>query len=558
MNLKSDIIEKYISLYNLPNTKIIDSSDESKFDFYSLNKIPKGIGLADTIFLDSNNELKYGFLKNNNEEEMQLCIGYTGSGKSQRLVLQQVRVAISRGHSCLITDTSGQLIDYLYDFLKERNINIKIINFGNTGKSDKYNPFYSEAQKVKKHNRLFSSTEQLCEDFAKIIVNSNTSDPSWSKGARSLLSGVLLGLFEGIVEGVVMPEEVTIFNMIKSFHWLRGQITSNNNIADLGEIDYYRHKDRFSKSMQRIIPYAENADTTRAGYFGVASDYLSDVENEIIYDITSSNTFDISELWTKQTVVFVNTADKSIGDMISSLLVNDLYEKAIDESSKSVSKRLPRVIQLFLDEFANIKFTDNKQFELMLTTTRKMQIFFNMYIQSYSQLSTKFGEATTNTILANCTQVFLGTRDYESRAKFARSCGKKTIESFGSFCGITHPELAQIDVLNPEQLGLLKKGEMYILRQGYDVIKTYFEAAYKCDGFVPNSAYYDKFPTVKIDYENNYLVQPLMVKPVNPNTLTLKNLKKIMVEKDIEEYEYIIENNNYTSSITVKKLLKRG
>lgn len=558
MGIKNDIINRYIIDNNLPNAKIIDSKDSSLFDYYPLDNIPAGIGLADTIFLNEKNELIYGFLKDNKEEEMQLCIGYTGSGKSQRLVLQQAKVAIERGHSCLITDTSGQLIDYLYDYLKLKNVNIRIINFGNTDKSDRYNPFYNEALKVKKFKKVFSSTEQICEDFSKLVVSGTTTDPSWSNGARSLVNGLVLSFFEDVASGMIEPEDVTIYNVVKSFHWLMEEVTKNSSIADLGSMDYYKDKDSFCSSIQHIAPIAQNADTTRAGYFGVAADYVNEIENEIIYEITSSNTFDISELWTKQTVIFINTADKSIGDMITSILVNDLYERAIDESSKSVTKRLPRVIHLFLDEFANIQFTDNKQFELMLTTTRKMQIFFNMYIQSYSQLITKFGEATTTTILANCTQVFLGTRDYESRSKFAMSCGKKTIESFDSYCGSGHPGLVQVDVLNPEQLGLMKKGEMYILRQGYDVIKTYFEAAYKCKDFIPTKTYIEKFKSNKYDYENKIMIQPLIVKKVNVKKLNERNLTDYISRRELEEYENIINNNTYSSFILMKKFERLG
>lgn len=558
LNCKQELLEQYIKEFNLPNNKIIEHTDENYFDYYDVNSIPKGMGLADSIVLNDDGTLKYGFLKGHDGEEMTLTVGYTGAGKSQRLVLQEVRVAVQKGHSAVVTDTSGQLVDYLYGYLKEKDVNVKIINFGNTQKSDRYNPLLLAANECKENKCITEYAEIIANDIVKLIVDKDTKDPAWSYGARNFLLGLIYGLFENVAKGTIEPEDVTLYNLVQQFFWINEK-ASPKGANELREIEYYRDVDLNSMSYKNMVPIIACPDSTRACYLSTLYDYMGKINNSIFYDITSSNTLNISDLWEKQTVIFINTADKEIGDIISSLFINQLYKESMEKSMQTVTKKLPKIIDVFLDEFANIRVTDDKTFIKMLTTTRKMQIFYHMYIQSYAQLEAKCGDAGgMSTIMSNCTLIFMGSGDYGSREQFANNAGKRTIESISTYCTNEIPQITQQYVLNPEQLGKLKKGEMYISRQGYDVIHTYFEAAYKCKEFIPEQTYENLFEDNTYDYKNNVIIQPLMIKTINPKLVTPSTFNRILGDEGVEEYKFIIENGFYSNFYEMRKLEKLG
>ena len=559
MNRKIKMIDKYIEENNLANSKMINYDNKELFDFYEFENIPEGMSLSDSIFKDKDGKIKFGFLKNFKGEEMRLITGYTGGGKSMHYLLPQLLVSLKRGHSAIVTDNSGQLMDMCYKYLLDNKINVRILNFGNTSKSDCYNPFYKTVLNCKLKGKITKEAEELIEKFAKIVVTlENSKDIIWPLGGRSILKGLIYGMIEAVIEGAIEVEDVTIYNIVQQFYWLNNEIVKSEILLKLVDVDYYKNRSRFDRSLQHIAPYAENAKVTRAGYLGTLNDNLQKINNSYVFDITSESSFEISELWEKQTVIFINTADKNCADIFTSLFITQLYAEAFEESMKTVSKSLPRTIQLFLDEFANIPLCDKEQFTKMLTTARKMRIFLNMFIQSYTQLTSKFDDYVSNIIFANCTQVFIGTNDYSSRKQFSLSCGMQMIESFSSFCNITFPELSNVPVLTPEELGKMKKGQMYILRNGYDVINTFFEGAYNMELFKDKCKYENLFPERKFDYEERMVLQPAMVHTIPLEKWTSTLLAEKFTNDELDEFANIYKTKNSKDIVLLQKACKYG
>lgn len=559
--IRQKTINNYIEKNGYPNAKIIHFKDPLYFDFYDVNHIPKGLALADSVVLDEYGHLRYGFVKGFDGEEMRLITGYTGSGKSMRYLLQQLMVAVKKGQSAVVTDMSGQLIEYAYDFLLKEKINVLVLNFANTKKSDTFNPFYTEAKKCAEAKKILVSADQLMDSISNVIIHSKCEkDESWQMGAKSLLKGIMLGLFEELIDGIIQPEDITLNNVIQQFFWLRGETEKQGSIARLKDVDYYCKKDKTSRSMQLILPIAECAPVTRSGFYGVLCSNLSEINNEFMFDITSSNTINLSDLWEKQTVLFINTGGKTAGDVVTSMLVNQLYLDAMEASSKNLNKKLPRPIQLFLDEFANISFGDNKHFEKMLTTTRKMQIFFNMFIQNYTQIRTKFGEDGASTITSNSTEIFLGTKDYESRREFANSCGQRTIESIESVYQGGEPKLNFVNLISPEELLKMPKGTMYIVRNGYDMIKTQFEAVYNCKDFIPSNSFENDYTDKRSDYVEKTVLQPMMVKKLNLKKIDFDTLSDVLSAEEMDLYMSLYDSKTlkHEDKISIKKFERLG
>ena len=541
MNSREQAVINYIQENNLPNAKILNNNDDV-FTYYDYDHIPAGLALADSIKLDEEGKPLYGFMKDNTGEEMRLIVGCTGIGKSTRYLANQLLVAAKKGHSAIVTDLSSQMLEYTYNFLKKEHINICVLNLDDSNHSDSYNPLALEAKRCKELGKITEDAENLIDSIANVIITDGiTKDKEWSDGARSIFKGVTRGLFEALLEEKIEEKDVNLYNAIMQCYYVRQEIVKENRINKLMDVDYYKWKKYPSQGDQLIIAQVESAPVTRSGYFSVLFSALTKMNNKSFFDVTSSSTFKISDLWEKQTVLFINTNNNEYSDIVAGLLVNELYREASREANKKYLKNLDRPVQLFLDEFANISFGSRNQFEKMITTSRKMHIFFNMFIQNYNQIVTKFGEYgenVLNTIRSNSTEIFLGTKDYDTRQVFASSCGRTTHESLESIYKDEAPVLVTQDLLTPESLRKIKQGEMFIDRLGYDICLTYFEAIYNMPGFKPSNDYKKNYNKKKYDYEKEVVLQPMMVKKVNLRLSNEKIKESVHIDilNDYEDY----------------------
>lgn len=108
-----------------------------------------------------------------------------------------------------------------------------------------------------------------------------------------------------------------------------------------------------------------------------------------------------------------------------------------------------------------------------------------MILQCDAQLDRKFDPNIGRIIRANSTEIFMGSHDYETEARFAKSCGQKTIESLSSAIVQQDPRLEVVDLMTTEQLNLTEEGYAYVKSNRQPLTKTYIEAFYKCKEFVP-------------------------------------------------------------------------
>ena len=85
--------------------------------------------------------------------------------------------------------------------------------------------------------------------------------------------------------------------------------------------------------------------------------------------------------------------------------------------------KLPRHVYFFLDEFGNLPVIQD--FATMVTVSRSRNVFFEIVVQSYTQLDTKYGKEVSETLRGNFNAViFLGTEDQKTKDEFSKSCGE--------------------------------------------------------------------------------------------------------------------------------------
>lgn len=561
--LRDRAIQEHIN-NNYPNSKLLNYNDPDSDLMFCSAKELQNIDydwFPLCCFKDENGKTIYGGRKGVVHTYIE---GETGAGKTTRFVMQSIYAlsSLKEKPSFVIVDIHGEIIESLYKHLKANGYDIKILNCDNPQRSDTYNPFYEIAEECIRTKTISSDAINMIRKIAEIIqpVESG-NDPIWEIGARSYTNGCILDKFEDLISGDITKECLTIYNVIHNHYWLRNELAKverYDRLDSLFLIPHYKKKGMDALSVQKMVSVANNAEKTRKSYFGVVENHFDIFGQPSLYALSSSNTINISDFINKPTVIVIQSGNTTIGDALISLLVNEIYTRVVKMGKESRSKKLPRKIHCFLDEFANCNIADGPEFIKMLTTSRKFGMFWHMILQCDAQIDRKYDANIGKIIRANSTEVFMGSHDYETEVRFAKSCGQKTIESLASTIDNQKPLLEVVDLMTTERLNLIEEGNILIKSNRRPLTRTYIEAFYKCEEYDPAENIDDVYPHNTFDYHQT-LFTPDDIPP-DISSIEYKMLKYIQsggrtVEGTIEHFSEFDGENVFYSGLIEKSLV---
>jgi hypothetical protein len=428
--------------------------------------------------------------------------GETGAGKTSRFAMQSIRAlsCLQEKPSFVVVDIHGELAENLYPHLQANGYAVKVLNCDDPERSDTYNPFQPLVERCLESGSIDNEVIKGIRKIAEIMQPvTSRDDPIWEQGARSYTNGCILDKFEDLLAGQIPRESITLYNIIENHYWLRRQICGH--VGDLLSIEHYRSKGSGALSMQKMMAVTNNSEKTRSSYFGVIENHYDSFGQPSLYQLSSNSTIDIDDFMERPTAIFIQSGSTRIGDDLVSLLVNEIYTATVIRGRTTARKMLPRKIHCFLDEFANSNIAPGQEFIKMLTTSRKFGMFWHLFVQCDAQLDNKYDAATARIIRANCTEIFMGSNEYETLVRFARSCGQKTVESLGSLVHSGVPTLETVDLITADKLSLTPHGQVYIKSARHPLLLSYIEAFYRCEEFVPVEDIRSVYPKNTFHYQ---------------------------------------------------------
>ncbi len=502
--LREKIIEEYIDK-SYPNAKITNFDDsDSGLTFYRADELQNVDEDWFPLCCYKDEETGQAVYGGRKDVYHTYTEGETGAGKTTRFVMQAIYslAALKVKPSFIIVDMHGEIIENEYKHLKENGYNVIIINCDNPARSHTYNPLSGLAKECCRTKQISYETENALRRIAEIIQPvKSMSDPIWDQGARSYTNGAILDKFEDLLNGDIPPSSVNLYNILQNHYRLRKRLESNHySPSNLLMIEPYDKKGMEALSVQKMVSVTNNAEKTRASYFGVVENHYDVFGQSSLYSLSSTNSVDIDEFIDKPTAIVIQAGSTQVGEHLISLLMNDIYTATVRRGRESKLKRLPRNIHCFLDEFANCNIADGPEFIKMLTTSRKFGMFWHMFLQCDSQLDRKYDADIGRIIRANCTEIFMGSHDYNTMQRFAHSCGKKTIETLASQIEQQTPRFETVDLITTDSLNLMPKGFAYVKANRHSLLKTYIEPFYTCDEFEPIDDIDSVYPHNDCDY----------------------------------------------------------
>lgn len=434
---KADVVQG-----SLENSRFLTEKERDKYFpghlYKELNEAKKD-GIPVRAVLNKKKMLEVNFLPGAHS----LIIGATGSGKTTTFINPMIQLlgATSAGSSMIMTDPKGELFDLHSGFLKSRGYKVLLLDLRDTYSSSRWNPLggiwdmyqeYIEAGKgIKVHMDAMSAYPDLkrmegeaeegepwaewqgrayadlshCHDDVSVkrqqiydemyedlndLVSvicpvENEKDPLWEKGARSIIMSTCLAMLEDSEDERLgmTKDKFNFFNISKAL------TNSENEFAALK--DYFEGRSKLSQAYTLSRQVLSAAESTLSSYMSITFDKLNMFNDRGLCGLTSATDIEAERFAEEPTALFMKIPDeKDTRHGLAAVFILCMYKALIKVASAREDLSLPRNVYFILDEFGNMPKIE--KFDKMITVGRSRKIWFNMVVQSYSQLNNVYGE----------------------------------------------------------------------------------------------------------------------------------------------------------------------
>ncbi len=351
-----------------------------------------------------------------------LTVGATRSGKTRSVVLQTIGNLALAGESMILSDPKGELFEYTSPYLESKGYKVITLDFKNPMKSNRYNYLQPVIDAV--NNNDFRKAEEYAWDITNSLVGDENShsEKIWRDGEMSVIAGAIMSV---VFDNQKQPEYQNLTNVYMFISEMCKTIGNNqmplNRYID-ALVDEHPAKSVFS--IAKIAP-----DKTRSSFFTSALTTLKLFANKSIYSMTCKSDFSLTDAGRERVATFIILPDeKTTYYSLASLFVYQNYV-ALVEKADSRGGELFKRVNYILDEFGN--FSSIPAFSNMLTVAGGRKIRFNLFLQSFSQLETKYGKEIAENIRDNCqTWIYLKTASTETATIISKKLGTYTTSTY--------------------------------------------------------------------------------------------------------------------------------
>lgn len=460
-----------------------------------------------------------------------LVIGTTGSGKTTTYVSPSIQILSETKTmpSLFISDPKGELYADHAGSLERKGYEVKVLDLRNPYNSIRWNPleraytFYQRtihlkdeivdddehgqfifegiayqslneveaAVQVKKQQLLDTVYEDLHDITTTLCPIENKQEPMWESGARNFILAIALAMLEDSED-----ESLGLTKDKYNFYSITKVATkTDNDCEDL--LAYFQNRSPLSKAVSLSKQVLDASDKTRASYLSTTFDKLSMFSDLSLCALTSENEIEFGSMGERPIALFLQIPDeKETRHTLASMIILQAYKELVAKANSYESLSLPRPVYFLLDEFGNLPKVH--KLEQMITVGRSRNIWMNLIVQSYSQLSKVYEEKSADIIKSNCNiQVFIGTTDYKTIEEFSKRCGNFAMVQrsvgFNSARGEdinSNSNIKERPLIYPSELQLLNNnndmGNAIVTVFGYHPIKSRFTPSFKCNFYSMN------------------------------------------------------------------------
>ena len=450
-----------------------------------------------------------------------LIVGTTGSGKTTGFVDQNIAIlGRSKGKpSMIIADPKKELYEKHAKQLESEGYKISTLDLREPYSSARWNPMQVLIRRIRqvrelqnnmqeKDGKYFACGEvflshvdartrvqelkdEIFENAMDLVYTlcpiQNKDQPTWEEGARNLIFGLVLAFCEDVISGEMDEKQLQLFNV---YHNITKYCSE-----DTTALKHYllEGREEFSKVRGLVNTVLITSDKTLTSYLSEVNSYIQQLSDDGILSMTSENDIDIANMDESPNALFVIVPDERFTrHRFVTLFLTQTYKELVEKANTNLRRKetdtaiLKRRAYFILDEFGNLPKMEN--IEGMVTVGRSRGIRYLFVLQSFSQLTAKYGKDIGDTIKTNCNvKIFIGSDDPDTRREFSELCGQKKVKNFSvntsaenpasSNTGASNQPLITIGML--ERLNGNEKGDAIVSVRGYEPIWSRFTPSYE-------------------------------------------------------------------------------
>ncbi len=509
-----------------------------------------------------------------------LIVGTTGSGKTTGFVDQNIEVlAHSNGKpSLIVSDPKKELYEKHAKQLENLGYKISVLDLREPYSSARWNPMNVLIRRIRlvkdlennlqnKDGKYYGAGEvflsyrdartrvqelkdEIYENAQDLVYTicpvMNHDQPTWEQGARNLIFGLVLAMCEDCIKDKIDEKQLLLFNI---YHNITKYCSEDTTALK----EYLLEgRDEFSKVRGLVNTVLITSDKTLTSYLSEVNAYIQQLSDDGILSLTSENDLDIVNMDEEPNAVFIIVPDERFTrHRFVTLFITQLYKELVEKANLNLRRQqkdtaiLKRNTYFVLDEFGNLPKFENM--EGMVTVARSRGMRFLFVLQSFSQLTAKYGREIGDIIKTNCNvKIFIGSDDPETRKEFSELCGQKKVKNFSvntnaenpasSNTGATNQPLITVGML--ERLNGNEKGDAIISVRGYEPIWSRFTPSYELKNiyFKDGKADIGKREAVLFEKEN-YVYDITGKKDKNEENIILDEIEHLELESEKEEQQ---------------------
>ena len=450
-----------------------------------------------------------------------LIVGTTGSGKTTGFVDQNIAIlGRSKGKpSMIIADPKKELYEKHAKQLESEGYKISTLDLREPYSSARWNPMQVLIRRIRqvrelqnnmqeKDGKYFACGEvflshvdartrvqelkdEIFENAMDLVYTlcpiQNKDQPTWEEGARNLIFGLVLAFCEDVISGEMDEKQLQLFNV---YHNITKYCSE-----DTTALKHYllEGREEFSKVRGLVNTVLITSDKTLTSYLSEVNSYIQQLSDDGILSMTSENDIDIANMDESPNALFVIVPDERFTrHRFVTLFLTQTYKELVEKANTNLRRKetdtaiLKSRAYFILDEFGNLPKMEN--IEGMVTVGRSRGIRYLFVLQSFSQLTAKYGKDIGDIIKTNCNvKIFIGSDDPDTRREFSELCGQKKVKNFSvntsaenpasSNTGASNQPLITIGML--ERLNGNEKGDAIVSVRGYEPIWSRFTPSYE-------------------------------------------------------------------------------
>lgn len=336
-----------------------------------------------------------------------MILAPSGAGKTTAYILPNILKLANIGHTMLISDIKGELIELTSGYLRHKGYSVQIIDLENISQSLRFNPL----------RRLDS--EQAIKGFTEMVFDISNDGAStegiWRQGAISIMGCIIKCLKN--TEGERYANIANLNYILSSFNFTDGckalEPFMSETAPDMETVM------EFEQFRQQDIKLA-------SGQLASAVKALSIFQTKEMRHLTAVDDFNFASLRHRKTALFFKLpVGKS---SIYAPFLTIFYSQFFDYLMSTKVEEHDQSIFCLLDEFGNLKKIP--AFTEIITTIRSKRVSLSLVLQDVQQLNI-YGKDKAEVIKGNCASVIA----------LSGIKGKQTLDMLKDQTGIsTHTE----------------------------------------------------------------------------------------------------------------------